>query len=90
MILYDISMTSMDEASEANIDAKGPHLTLESGCRHYGAGDSRLPKLEIQEVSAAAFMTWKRQKAKGAWVEIFLASMKNIDKALRVKSLTDP
>ena len=72
---------------KTKIDAKGPRLTFESGITVLG--DSR-PKLDIQEVSAAAFMTWKRRKAKGASVEIFSTSMKDIEKALRVKPLTVP
>jgi transposase InsO family protein len=73
---------------KAKIDAKGPRLIFESGITVLG--DSQRPKLDIQEVSAAAFMTWKRRKAKGASVEIFSASMKDIEKALRVKPPTDP
>jgi hypothetical protein len=46
--------------------------------------------LDLVEVSATAIGLWKRKKEKGANVEIFAASMQDIEKALRPKVYSDP
>jgi hypothetical protein len=53
------------------------------------SANSSLP-LKLVEVSAASVGLWKRKKDKGANVEIFAASLQDIEKALRHKAYTDP
>jgi hypothetical protein len=72
----------------AKIDAQGSRLEFQSGLMVPSA--SHAPKLDLVEVSAAAIGLWKRKKEKGANVEIFAASMQDIEKALRPKVYSDP
>jgi len=72
----------------AKVDAQGSQLEFQSGLMVPSA--SNAPKLDLVEVSAAAIGLWKRKKQKGADVEIFAASMQDIEKALRPKVYSDP
>jgi hypothetical protein len=48
------------------------------------------PFLDLVPISAEAFALWNRYKRRKSGVEIFAASMADIEKALKVKKYTDP
>ena len=48
------------------------------------------PKLEIHQISAASFHAWRHRQRRDKSVHIFAASMKDIEKALQVKTYSDP
>ena len=48
------------------------------------------PKLEIHQISAASFRAWRHRQRRDKSVHIFAASMKDIEKALQVKTYSDP
>lgn len=48
------------------------------------------PKLQVKQINAAAFSVWKRRERSDRTVQVFAASMADIEKALKVKSYSDP
>lgn len=70
------------------INPQGSQLEFPSGLT-VASTDCSLT-LELVEVSAAAIGLWKRKKDKGSNIEIFAVSLRDIEKALRLKVYTDP
>ena len=76
------------EHQQAYIDPNGPKLCFKNGVV-VNRMESQ-PQMDIQPIGANAFALWNRQKRKDNRIQVFAASMKDIEKALRPKVPTDP
>ena len=76
------------EHQQAYIDPNGPKLCFKNGVV-VNRMESQ-PQMDIQPIGANAFALWNRQKRKDNRIQVFAASMKDIEKALQPKAPTDP
>jgi transposase InsO family protein len=73
---------------QANVESSGPRLQFADG-RSISMHDKPAPMV-TRQVNAAAIVAWSKRQRKGHRVQIFAASLKDIEKALQVKQYTDP
>jgi hypothetical protein len=76
------------EHQKVHINPYGPKLEFENGI--VVPRRKKELKMDITPIGAAAFHLWVRKKKEGHDVQVFAASLKDIEKALEVKSYTDP
>ena len=48
------------------------------------------PKLDVRQIGASQFATWKRKEGKDKNIKIFAASLADIEKALKVRTYSNP
>lgn len=82
-----LGLAWMDD-QQVYIDPNGPKLRFANGIVVSSMEDQ--PRMDIQPIGANAFALWNRQKKKDNGIQIFAASLKDIEKALQPKLPTDP
>lgn len=82
-----LGLAWMDD-QQVYIDPNGPKLRFVNGIVVSNMEDQ--PRMDIQPIGANAFALWNRQKRKDNSIQVFAASLKDIEKALRPKLPTDP
>jgi hypothetical protein len=75
--------------NKAHLNPIGPQLEYEHGAI-VKASPQKEVQYSVRPISANAFHIWKRHRDRGGRVQIFAASLKDIEKALRVKEHRDP
>jgi len=55
-----------------------------------GSPKQTADSFEVRPISANAFHVWKQRRDKDSRVQIFAASLKDIEKALKTKTYSDP
>jgi transposase InsO family protein len=73
---------------KAVVEAEGPRLRFADGFTVESVENE--PKLVVKQISAQGFAVRNRQRRRDKTIRIFAASIKDIEKALRVKKYTDP
>ncbi|OJJ82974.1 uncharacterized protein ASPGLDRAFT_437181 [Aspergillus glaucus CBS 516.65] len=78
-----LGLAWMDD-QQVYIDSNGPKLRFANGIVVSNVEDQ--PRMDIQPIGANAFALWNRQKKKDNSIQVFAASLKDVEKALHVKN----
>jgi len=75
--------------NKAHINPNGPRIDFEHGATVYPA-DQKKDTYSIKPISANAFTLWREKQKQDDKIKIFAVSLKDIEKALKVKQHIDP